>query len=83
MFRRAVVIVLDSVGAGELPDAALYGDQGSHTLGHIADAGALNIPTLTALGLGCAVPLRGIPCPAGRRERRTGCWPNARRARIR
>jgi len=67
VFRRAVVIVLDSVGAGELPDAALYGDQGSHTLGHIADVGALNIPTLAALGLGCAVSLRGIPCPASPR----------------
>ncbi len=64
MFRRAVVIVLDSVGAGELPDAGAYGDQGSHTLGHIAAAELLAIPTLAALGLGCAVPLRGVPCPA-------------------
>jgi phosphopentomutase len=63
VFRRAVVIVLDSAGAGELPDAALYGDQGSHTLGHVAAAEALAIPTLTALGLGCAVPLPGVPCP--------------------
>jgi len=58
-----VVIVLDSVGAGELPDAPLYADQGSHTLGHIAEFRALHIPTLTSLGLGCAVPLRGIACP--------------------
>jgi phosphopentomutase len=58
-----VVIVLDSVGAGELPDASLYADQGSHTLGHVAESRDLNIPTLTSLGLGCAVPLRGIPCP--------------------
>jgi phosphopentomutase len=64
VYRRAVVIVLDSVGAGELPDAALYGDRGSDTLGHIAAAEALSIPTLTALGLGCAVPLAGVPCPA-------------------
>jgi len=64
VFRRAVVIVLDSVGAGELPDAALYGDQGSHTLGHVAAAGPLDIPVLAALGLGCAVPLDGVPCPA-------------------
>jgi phosphopentomutase len=63
VFRRAVVIVLDSVGAGELPDSALYGDQGSHTLGHIAEAEPLDIPTLAALGLGCVVPLRGVPCP--------------------
>ncbi len=62
MFRRAVVIVLDSVGAGELPDAASYGDEGSHTLGHIAAAQPLDIPTLARLGLGCAVPLAGVPC---------------------
>jgi phosphopentomutase len=64
VFRRAIIIVLDSVGAGELPDAALYGDVGSHTLGHIAEAERLVIPTLTSLGLGCAVPLRDVPCPA-------------------
>jgi phosphopentomutase len=63
VYRRAVVIVLDSVGAGELPDAALYGDQGSHTLGHIAAAERLEIPTLAAIGLGCAVPLDGVACP--------------------
>ncbi|MGE0464255.1 MAG: phosphopentomutase [Vicinamibacterales bacterium] len=67
MFRRAIVIVLDSVGAGELPDAALYGDEGSHTLGHIAERSALDVPTLAALGLGCAVPLHGIPCPTSPR----------------
>lgn len=64
MFRRVVVIVLDSVGAGELPDAAAYGDVGSHTLGHIAEQEALAIPTLARLGLGCAVALRGVACPA-------------------
>lgn len=64
MFRRAIVIVLDSVGAGELPDAPLYGDEGSHTLGHIADAHDLSIPTLASLGLGCATSLRGVRCPA-------------------
>jgi phosphopentomutase len=63
LFRRAIVIVLDSVGAGELPDAAAYGDHGSHTLGHIAAAEALEIPTLASFGLGCAVPLRGVACP--------------------
>ncbi len=63
MFQRAIVIVLDSVGAGELPDAGLYGDEGSHTLAHIADAHELNIPALAALGLGCVTALRGVPCP--------------------
>jgi phosphopentomutase len=51
-FRRAIVIVIDSVGIGELPDAAEYGDQGSDTLGHIAAQVPLGIPTLRALGLG-------------------------------
>ncbi len=36
--QRAIVMVLDSVGIGELPDAAAYGDVGSHTLGNIARA---------------------------------------------
>ena len=56
--------MLDSVGAGELPDADTYGDRGSHTLGHVAEAETLDIPTLAALGLGCAVPLRAVPCPS-------------------
>ena len=49
---RAIVIVLDSVGIGALPDAAAYGDEGSDTLGHIASAVPLALPTLRALGLG-------------------------------
>jgi phosphopentomutase len=51
-FSRAVVIVLDSVGIGELPDASAYGDRGSDTLGNIARQVSLGIPTLRALGLG-------------------------------
>jgi phosphopentomutase len=50
-FRRAIVIVLDSVGAGELPDAATYGDRGSDTLGNIARLVPLKLPTLRGLGL--------------------------------
>ena len=50
-FRRAIVIVLDSVGCGELPDAASYGDEGSDTLGNIHKRVPLAIPTLRALGL--------------------------------
>jgi phosphopentomutase len=49
-FRRAVVIVLDSVGVGELPDAATYGDQGSNTVGNIAKQVPLKVPTLRRLG---------------------------------
>jgi phosphopentomutase len=64
VFDRAIVIVLDSVGVGELPDAARYGDEGSNTLGHVAERVPLSIPTLAGLGLPCILPLRGIPAPA-------------------
>lgn len=51
--RRVILIVLDSVGAGEAPDAAAYGDVGSNTLGNIAAAmGGLHLPNLQQLGLG-------------------------------
>jgi phosphopentomutase len=60
--RRAVVLVLDACGVGELPDAAAYGDAGTNTLAHLAEAlGGLRLPTLQALGLGSIVPLRGVP----------------------
>lgn len=50
--KRAIVIVLDSVGIGEQPDAAEFGDEGSHTLGNIRKVrGRLDLPNLTALGL--------------------------------
>jgi phosphopentomutase len=58
-FTRAIVIVLDSVGIGALPDAAAYGDQGSNTLGNIAQRIPLQIPNLRALGIGRLVPLGG------------------------
>ena len=64
MFRRAIVIVLDSAGIGELPDARAYGDQGSNTLGNIARQVRLNIPTLAALGLARVVALPQVPAPA-------------------
>ena len=57
IFSRVIVIVLDSVGIGELSDASAYGDQGSNTLGHIAARVPLKIPTLRSLGLGKLVPL--------------------------
>ena len=63
MAARAILIVLDSVGAGALPDAAAYGDEGSDTLGNISRAQALAIPSLAALGLSAAVPLAGVPVP--------------------
>ena len=53
MKKRAVVIVLDSLGIGALPDAAAFGDEGSNTLGHILERMPdLRIPNLRALGLG-------------------------------
>ena len=59
---RACVIVLDAVGAGELPDAADYGDEGSNTLANVAKAvGGLDLPNLEALGLGNVEELEGCP----------------------
>lgn len=58
---RVILIVLDSVGAGELPDAAAYGDQGSHTLGNISQAVPLRLPALNSLGLGRVTTIQGMP----------------------
>ena len=59
--NRVIVIVLDSVGIGELPDAADFGDVGSHTLGNTAVAvGGLNVPNLTQMGLGNIAILQGV-----------------------
>jgi phosphopentomutase len=65
MFNRIIWIVLDSVGIGEMPDAAAYGDTGSDTLGNIARQRKLNLPNLCALGLGNIKPLSGLS-PAAR-----------------
>ena len=70
---RAFLIVLDGVGIGALPDAADYGDQGTHTLLHVAEAaGGLSLPVLERLGLGrlLALPgVRAISDPRGARGR--------------
>src|SRR5919109_1180742 len=59
---RACVIVLDAVGAGELSDAADFGDEGSDTLGNVAKAvGGLDLPNLEAFGLGNVKELEGCP----------------------
>lgn len=63
MPSRAVLIVLDGVGAGELPDAPSYGDQGSNTLGNVARAVPLAIPNLASLGLGAVVTMPGVTGP--------------------
>src|ERR1700730_5175278 len=63
---RACVIVLDAVGAGALPDAEAYGDEGADTLGNVARAvGGLDLPNLEALGLGNVEPLEGCPPQPG------------------
>jgi len=60
--NRVLLIVLDSVGVGSLPDAAAYGDEGANTLSHIADRrGGLKLPHLEKLGLGNIIPIRGVP----------------------
>lgn len=61
-FSRVIIIVLDSVGAGELPDARSYGDAGSNTLGNMARAlGGLRLPNLGAMGLGNITDIQGVP----------------------
>ncbi len=60
--NRAVIIVLDSVGCGDAPDAAAYGDEGSNTLGNIARAvGGLNLPNMQKMGLGNLTDIQGVP----------------------
>ncbi|HMD57212.1 MAG TPA: phosphopentomutase [Solirubrobacteraceae bacterium] len=63
--RRTFVLVIDACGVGALPDAAAYGDEGTNTLAHVAEAvGGLRLPTLAALGLGSIVELAGAaPAP--------------------
>jgi phosphopentomutase len=63
---RACVIVLDAVGAGALPDADRYGDEGSNTLANVAKAvGGLDLPNMEALGLGNVEELEGCPPQPG------------------
>jgi phosphopentomutase len=59
-FRRVIWIVLDSVGIGEMPDAAKYGDAGSDTLGNIARQRPLHLPNFCQLGLANIKPLTGL-----------------------
>ncbi|HEX3909487.1 MAG TPA: phosphopentomutase [Solirubrobacteraceae bacterium] len=58
---RAMVVVMDACGVGALPDAASYGDEGTNTLAHVAQAvGGLELPALESLGLGSITPLLGV-----------------------
>lgn len=59
-YNRVHLIVMDSVGIGEAPDAAKFNDVGSDTLGHIAEEVGLNIPQLEKLGIGNIRDFKGI-----------------------
>jgi phosphopentomutase len=60
-FNRMVLMVLDSAGIGEMPDAAAWGDAGADTLGNILKSRKVNLPNLQKLGLGNIRPLSGLP----------------------
>ena len=67
--KRAIIVVLDGVGIGAAPDANVYGDVGSNTLGNLARAvGGMRLPNLERAGLGNITPLQGVaanPAAAG------------------
>lgn len=69
-FKRIHLVVLDSVGIGEAPDAADFNDIGSHTLGNIAKTAGLAVPNLVELGLANIEPLQGLESP----EQTKGYW---------
>ena len=61
MITRVIVLVIDGLGVGAMPDALEYGDAGSNTLSHLADAvGGLDLPRLEALGLGHITEIKGV-----------------------
>jgi phosphopentomutase len=75
--KRAVLIILDGVGVGAAPDAAVYGDAGSDTLGNLARAcGGLNLPRLERFGLGNISDIEGVK----RRGDASGAWGKMRPA---
>ncbi|HEX6777660.1 MAG TPA: phosphopentomutase [Ktedonobacterales bacterium] len=62
VLKRAMIVVLDGVGAGDAPDAEAYGDAGTNSLSHCASAvGGLELPHLGALGIGNITPMQGTP----------------------
>ena len=75
---RVILIVLDSVGVGELPDAAVYGDEGSDTLGNIRRRPTARCRRCRSLGLGRVVDLGGTrPDARRRRAAPSAGWPEA------
>ena len=80
---RVLVVVCDSWGVGDAPDAAAYGDEGSDTLGNTSRAvGGLRAPNLGGLGLGHLTDDRGRGRRGRSRGRRTAARPSARPART-
>jgi phosphopentomutase len=68
---KLILIVLDSVGVGELPDAGVYGDKGANTISHVAqEVGGLRLPNLAALGLGNITNINGV----SRNKDAIGCF---------
>jgi phosphopentomutase len=68
---RVIILLLDGVGCGELPDADRYGDKGSNTLANLGKAvGGLSLPNLARLGLGNIIPIAGVP----RQEKPQACF---------
>lgn len=62
MFKKIVLIVLDSVGVGELPDAYKFGDEGSNTLANTArHVGGLNLSNMQKMGIGNIIEIKGVP----------------------
>lgn len=61
MYKRVFLIVMDSLGCGEAPDAKDYNDVGAHTIGHIAEKMNLHIPNMQKLGYGNIIPIKGVP----------------------
>lgn len=59
--KRAIVLLLDGVGCGALPDAEKYGDADSNTIANLANQIKLKLPVLQSLGLGNIIPIKGIP----------------------
>ncbi len=79
--KRFAVIVLDGVGAGELPDAEAYGDVGSNSLSNTARVvGGLDCPNMGEIGLGNITPIEGVPAREETRGRMVNVWryPKAR-----
>ena len=60
-YKRVFVIVMDSLGVGEMPDAAAFGDVGTNTLGHISETvGSFQIPNLQRIGMANITPLKQV-----------------------